>query len=69
MPSISDSAKKRGRPKTTGTGQTVGVRLLPDLIADIDRFEAEECPGVGRPEAIRRLVIEALEKLGIRKPQ
>jgi hypothetical protein len=57
MASISDSRKKRGRPKTTGEGQLVGVRILPDLLAQLDAWiAARSHPKPSRPEAIRRLV-------------
>lgn len=51
--SISDNTKKRGRPKTTGMGQLIGVRLHPDLLGALDRFITEERPDTSRPEALR----------------
>lgn len=60
--SINASAKKRGRPKTTGTGQTIGVRMLSDQLAQVDAWiSAQPEPQPSRPEAIRRLVEEALK--------
>jgi hypothetical protein len=61
--SISASEKKRGRgrPKTTGTGKTIGVRMLPHDLAEIDwwiRKKAGE--RISLPEAIRSLVRMAL---------
>jgi hypothetical protein len=44
--SIRVSTKRRGRPKTTGKGELIGVRILPPLLK--------------RPEAIRRFVERAL---------
>jgi hypothetical protein len=54
--SISASAKRRGRPVTTGTGTTIGVRMLDDRIAVLDAWIAKQKSKPSRPEAIRRLV-------------
>ena len=55
--SISASAKRRGRPVTTGTGTTIGVRMLDEPLAAIDTWIAKQKePDLSRPEAIRRLV-------------
>jgi hypothetical protein len=55
--SISASAKGRGRPVTTGTGTTIGVRMLDDRIAVLDAWiQQQKEPDLSRPEAIRRLV-------------
>jgi hypothetical protein len=55
--SISASAKSRGRPVTTGTGTTIGVRMLDGRIASLDAWIAKQKePELTRPEAIRRLV-------------
>ena len=48
-------AKKRGRP-ATGTGRTVGVRVRPELSAQIEGWRAQQRPIPSEPEAIRRLV-------------
>ena len=48
-------AKKRGRP-ATGTGRTVGVRVRPELLAQIEGWRAQQRPIPSEPEAIRRLV-------------
>jgi hypothetical protein len=53
----SDSGKrKRGRPVTTGTGTTIGVRMLDDLVEAVDRWTTKQREPLSRPEAIRRLV-------------
>jgi hypothetical protein len=52
-------AKKRGRP-ATGTGQTIGVRMLPDQLAALDDWRRTQPDLPGRPEAIRRLLAEKL---------
>jgi hypothetical protein len=55
--SISASAKRRGRPVTTGTGTTIGVRMLDDRIATLDAWiKKQNEADLSRPEAIRRLV-------------
>ena len=50
------ATKKPGRPVTTGKGRTVGVRLHPHQLADLDSFRAQFTPQVTRPEAIRRMI-------------
>ena len=52
-------AKKRGRP-ATGASPTIGVRVPDELAAQIDEWRAGERPIPSRPEAIRRLVEQAL---------
>lgn len=59
--------RKRG-PKPTGIGTPVQVRLQPDLLADLNEFiSTEPDPKPSRPDAIRRLLSDALIGLGIRK--
>jgi hypothetical protein len=55
--SIRDIAKKgRGRPKTTGLGTGILVRMH-DQLAALDAWIAKQKdPDLTRPEAIRRLV-------------
>lgn len=64
------NTKKRGRP-ATGQGVTVTVRMHNDLLGAVDRWMQEEA-ALGRPmtrsEAVRRLVAEALEKMGLKEP-
>jgi metal-responsive CopG/Arc/MetJ family transcriptional regulator len=52
---INASTKKRGRP-ATGKGLTIGVRMQPDLLADLDAFIADSGLDQTRPEAIRSIV-------------
>jgi hypothetical protein len=52
--------KKRGRP-ATGTSPVIGVRVHADLKARIDEWRAEQRPLPSQPEAIRRLVEQALD--------
>src|SRR5690348_8742882 len=51
--------KKRG-PPATGKGELVGVRIQPNLMQALDRWIAAQQPTASRPEAIRRLVEQAL---------
>ena len=61
--SISASAKRKGRPVTTGTGTTIGVRMLDAPLATLDAWIAKQKqPYPSRPEAIRRLVELGLKK-------
>jgi hypothetical protein len=49
-----------GRP-ATGRGRTIGVRVHPDLEADLDAWiAAQPEPKPSKPEAIRLLVRAAL---------
>jgi hypothetical protein len=66
--SISDTGKSssgekkrsRGRPRT-GIGETLGLRLYPDLQADLDDWIShQDDPKPSRPEAIRQLLRLAL---------
>jgi hypothetical protein len=58
---MSGSIRKRGRPKTTGSGEGVHLRLLPELLAPLDAWIAAQAePRPTRPEAIRRLLTGAL---------
>jgi hypothetical protein len=52
--------RKRGRPKT-GIGPNIGLRLYPELDAALDAWIAKQPdPKPSRPEAIRRILREAL---------
>ncbi|MEO7826953.1 MAG: hypothetical protein ABIR60_07410 [Allosphingosinicella sp.] len=49
-----------GRPKT-GIGPVVGVRLYPDMDAELNAWIADQPePKPSKPEAIRRLIGVAL---------
>lgn len=56
--SIKVSLKKRGRP-ATGKDPMIGARFDPEAVAAIDAWASAN--GIGRSEAIRRLV-----ELGLR---
>jgi hypothetical protein len=61
-------SKKRGRPVTTGTNQSIGVRLPPETLESIDAWRARQ-PGIpGRPEAIRRLIEAGLKERQVDAP-
>jgi hypothetical protein len=51
--------KKRG-PPATGKGELIGVRIQPNLMRVLDGWIADQTPRPSRPEAIRRLLEEAL---------
>jgi metal-responsive CopG/Arc/MetJ family transcriptional regulator len=56
------NAKKRGRPKTTGKGELIGVRILPPLLKELDAWIGGQKPRPSRPEAIRRFLERALAR-------
>jgi hypothetical protein len=61
--SIRDTSKKietRGRKKTTGPGEAVMLRLHPPLLTNIDDWINKQEDTPSRPEAIRRLIEQAL---------
>ena len=58
--SIHVSTKRRGRPKTTGKGKLIGVRILPPLLKKLDAWERGQVPRPSRPEAIRGFVERGL---------
>ena len=52
--------RKRGRPKTS-IGPNIGLRLYPELDEALDAWIAKQPkPKPSRPEAIRRILGEAL---------
>jgi hypothetical protein len=60
--SIRDIAKRRaGRPKTTGPGTGIMVKMHHPHLGELDAWIAKQKPKPSRPEAIRRLV-----ELGLR---
>jgi metal-responsive CopG/Arc/MetJ family transcriptional regulator len=58
---MTQQPKKRGRP-ATGKGQPVMVRLLPDLLSQLDNWIAEQPDNPSRPEAVRRLLMAQLKR-------
>jgi hypothetical protein len=55
--------KKRGRPKTTGKGTLIGVRLQPSGLTSLDTWIGDQEDSPSRPEAIRRLITAMLHIL------
>jgi hypothetical protein len=52
--------RRRGRP-AIGKGVLIGVRLRPQHVAALDAWRRQQDEGrMGRPEAIRRLMLKAL---------
>ncbi len=63
--SIGDIAKKkRGRKKTTGLGAGVMVRLHAPVLPALDAYLSALPDTPSRPEAIRRILTEALSAKG-----
>lgn len=60
------TTKSRGRPRKDS--DQFGIRLDRDVINAIDQFILDEPDNPKRPEAIRRLLRESLEKLGYLEP-
>lgn len=52
--------KKRKGPLPTGKGTLVGVRLQPKALSAVDSWAASQDDKPSRPEAIRRLLEQAL---------
>jgi hypothetical protein len=63
--SIRVTKKKRGRPKTTGTGTQIGMRWQESELTAVDNWRRKQEDLPSRPEAIRRLV---QLQLGLKKP-
>ena len=63
--SIRATSKSRGRPKTTGQGLQIPVRVHDPLLSALDAFAADqgEAP-LTRPEAMRRAATEHLRAKG-----
>ena len=55
-----EKKRGRGRPET-GIGPHIGLRLYPDLDAELERWiAAQPEPKPSKPEAIRQLLRQAL---------
>ena len=57
-------SKKMGRPVTTGKGELIGLRLLPDLLIAVDKHQAA-MGALSRPEAIRKILTDYLRRKGL----
>lgn len=60
--SIPGTTKRRGRPRTTGPGTSIHLRVLDPTLEALDTWRAEQDDQPSRPEAIRRLVEKGLGK-------
>src|SRR5262245_7261463 len=58
--SIRDIPKRRGRPKTTGRGEGILVRLHAAQVAALDAWIGRQAAAFSRPSAIRHLLDQAL---------
>src|SRR5215469_6106034 len=60
--SIRDIPKKRGRgrPRTTGRGEAIMLRLHPPLLTNLDAWINSQDDKPSRPEAIRRVLEQSL---------
>jgi hypothetical protein len=58
--SIRDIPKKRGRPRTTGRGEGILLRLHQPQLDALDAWIEHQDDSPSRPEAIRRLIEQAL---------
>lgn len=64
---INPSKKSRGRPPVDS--EQINARIPRGVLDAIDACAADEDDKPARPEMVRRLLREALEKLGYLKPQ
>lgn len=67
--SITGTTKKKGRPKTTGIGQQIQVRMHEPLLKQIDEWASQNIADSAkrtRPEAIRQILTEFLQNGEIR---
>jgi hypothetical protein len=58
--SISRTEKRRGRGRPKTGAVSIHLRIEPKKLDDIDRWRGVQSDNPGRPEAIRRLVQQAL---------
>jgi hypothetical protein len=58
--------KKVGRPKTTGIGAAIVVRMHKPQLTAIDRWISDSGFPISRPAAIRHLVNHALRQHNLR---
>ncbi len=52
--------KKRGRPVGRSYGETLPVRLTPEMAKSVDRWAAKQ--GLSRSQAVRALIDKALKR-------
>ena len=56
----SETPRKKRGPPATGKGEPILVRLQPTQLAALDAWMGRQDAGLSRPEAIRRLLEQAL---------
>jgi hypothetical protein len=64
----SDKTKRRRGPPSMDVGVLIGVRIQSDDLYLLDAWRAKQADKPGRPEAIRRLVEQALSEKGNERP-
>ncbi len=62
---MEERPRKKPGPKPTGVGELIGVRLLPELLAPLDAWAADQEGQPSRPEAIRRILAEHFRRRGL----
>jgi hypothetical protein len=62
-----NTKSRRGRPRTTGKGTLVGIRLQTSELAPLDKWIENQEPRPTRPEAIRRVLRDWLMGTGLLK--
>ena len=60
--------KKKPGPAPTGKGELIGVRIQPKDLAELDGWIKRQDDKPSRPEAIRRLVEQALTTAASHQP-
>jgi hypothetical protein len=68
MRSIVNIEKKRGRGRPPTEATPVLVRVMPDQLEKLDAWIKRHDDKLGRPEAIRRLLDQALAAARKRRP-
>ena len=56
--------RQKPGPKPTGKGELIGVRLLPDLLAGLDKHVAAT-GAESRPAAVRQVLVDFLKRKGL----
>ena len=60
--STSENTRKQAGRLSIGPGKQINVRIHPELAARIDAWRVRQDDAPGRPEAIRRIVEQALAR-------
>lgn len=62
---VDQPRKRRGPPRRTGIGHTIGVRLRPKTLAALDRAVAEQTQPATRAGLAKRIVQGWLREHGL----